>query len=136
MQRAKRHYEEEVTFNLTPMIDMTFLLLIFFMVTARLTDQKVSVPLMLPIASAAREPKTIESREIINIDAGGNYFVGEQPVTEGELKAFLVERFRNYPPVRVYLRADARARSEFTSKVVEMATEAGVQDVIIGTLQN
>jgi len=135
MHREKRHYSEEVTFNLTPMIDMTFLLLIFFMVTARLTDQKVSVPLELPVASAAREPKTIENREIVNIDGAGNYYVGDQPVTEGELKAFLVERFRNHPPVRVYLRADAGVRSELTSKVVEMATEAGVQDLIIGTLQ-
>lgn len=134
MQRSRRRTEEEVTFQLTPMIDMTFLLLIFFMVTARLTDQKVSVPLDLPLAKNAVDPDTQDNREIINIDAEGTYYIGDQAATDGELKAYLLERFKNHPPLRIYVRADRRTRSEPTKKLVRMATEAGATHVIVGTL--
>ena len=134
MQRTRRRTEEEVTFQLTPMIDMTFLLLIFFMVTARLTDQKVSVPLDLPEAANAVDPDTQDNREIINIDAEGVYYIGDQPATDGELKAYLLERFKSNPPLRIYVRADRRTRSEQTKKLVRMATEAGATHVIVGTL--
>lgn len=134
MQRLRRRTEEEVTFQLTPMIDMTFLLLIFFMVTARLTDQKVSVPMELPVAGNAMDPDSQDNREIININADGVFHVGDQPVGAGELKAYLLERFRNHPPLRIYVRADRRARSEQTKELVRMATEAGATHVIVGTL--
>ncbi|MCB1099730.1 MAG: biopolymer transporter ExbD [Verrucomicrobiales bacterium] len=134
MQRTRRRTEDEVTFQLTPMIDMTFLLLIFFMVTARLTDQKVSIPLELPQAENAVDPDTQDNREIINIDAEGTYYIGDQSATDGELKAYLLERFKTSPPLRIYVRADRKARSEQTKKLVRMATEAGATHVIVGTL--
>ena len=134
MQRSRKRTEEDVTFQLTPMIDMTFLLLIFFMVTARLTDQKVSVPLELPLSENAVDPDTQDNREVINIDGDGTYYIGEQQATAGEMKAYLVERFREHPPLRVYLRADRATRSEYTEKLVQMATEAGATTVIVGTL--
>ena len=134
MQRTRRRTEEEVTFQLTPMIDMTFLLLIFFMVTARLTDQKVSVPLDLPLSENAVDPDSQDNREIINIDANGVFYIGDQSAREGELKAYLLERFKNHPPLRIYVRADRKARSEQTKKLVRMATEAGATHVIVGTL--
>ena len=134
MQRTRKRTEDEVTFQLTPMIDMTFLLLIFFMVTARLTDQKVSVPLDLPESANAVDTDTQDNREIINIDAEGVYYIGDQSATEGELKAYLLERFKSHPPLRIYVRADRKTRSEQTKKLVRMATEAGATHVIVGTL--
>ncbi|MGK0188643.1 MAG: biopolymer transport protein ExbD [Verrucomicrobiales bacterium] len=134
MQRTRRRTEEEVTFQLTPMIDMTFLLLIFFMVTARLTDQKVSIPLELPKARNAVDPDTQDNREIINIDALGTYYIGDQSATDGELKAYLLERFKSNPPLRIYVRADRNTPSKQTKKLMRMATEAGATHVIVGTL--
>ena len=134
MQRVRRRTEDEVTFQLTPMIDMTFLLLIFFMVTARLTDQKVSVPLELPLSQNAIDPDTQDNREVINIDAAGTFYIGDQSASEGELKAYLVERFRNHPPLRIYVRADRGTPTRHTKKLVQMATEAGATHVIVGTV--
>jgi biopolymer transport protein ExbD len=134
MQRVLRRTEDEVTFQLTPMIDMTFLLLIFFMVTARLTDQKVSVPLELPLSENAADPDTQDNREVINIAADGTYYIGDQSASPGELKAYLVERFRNNPPLRIYVRADRTTPAKNTKRLVRMATEAGATHVIVGTL--
>lgn len=134
MQRVRRRTEDEVTFQLTPMIDMTFLLLIFFMVTARLTDQKVSVPLELPLSENSADPDSQDNRIVINISADGTYYIGDQSATAGEVKAYLVERFRNDPPLRIYVRADRKTTSNYTNRLVEMATEAGATNVIFGTL--
>ena len=47
MTRRRKRPLYEVSFQMTPMIDMTFLLLIFFMVTQRITEQELSVPVKL-----------------------------------------------------------------------------------------
>ena len=70
MTRRRKAPLDEVSFQMTPMIDMTFLLLIFFMVTQRITEQELSVPVRLPVALSAASPGKTE-RDIINLDGEG-----------------------------------------------------------------
>jgi biopolymer transport protein ExbD len=130
----RRSSPGEVSFQITPMIDMTFLLLIFFMVTSKLTDQQMSVPIDLPVAVSAVAPGKVE-RDIVNIDAAGHYYIGDRPATRDELMAHLRERFKDFPPLQVYLRADLRTPAKQVREVIDMAGEAGALDVIVGTYQ-
>jgi biopolymer transport protein ExbD len=50
VQRRRKAPQDEVGFNITPMIDMTFLLLIFFMVTTKITNEQVKKDIALPTA--------------------------------------------------------------------------------------
>ena len=134
MTRRRKSSSSEVSFQITPMIDMTFLLLIFFMVTSKLTDQKFNVPIELPVAVSAVAPGKVE-RDIINIDAAGNYFIGDRAATKDELKAHLEKRFADFPPLQVYLRADKNTPSRQIRETIDMAGEAGAIDVILGTYQ-
>ena len=118
MTRRRRADAGEVSFQITPMIDMTFLLLIFFMVTSKLTDQQINVPIELPVAISAVAPGKAE-RDIINLDGEGNYYIGDRRATKEELKAHLDERFADFPPLQVYLRAD---RNTPAKKVRESST--------------
>lgn len=120
--------------QITPMIDMTFLLLIFFMVTSKLSKEQIKMDVTLPVASAAVVPLDLTNRDVINIDGGGNYYIANDPVTEGELKAYLGERFANHPPLKIYLRADAATPSKTIKGFMEMAAEAGAVEVIFGSL--
>ena len=61
MKRQARGKEEAVSFQITPMIDMTFLLLIFFMVTSKLSKEQVKMDVNLPTASAAKIPDGAEA---------------------------------------------------------------------------
>ena len=56
MTRRHKRPLDEVSFQITPMIDMTFLLLIFFMVTQKITEQQLNVPVKLPVAVSAVPP--------------------------------------------------------------------------------
>lgn len=132
MTRKKRVHEQ-VSFNITPMIDMTFLLLIFFMVTSKLSNEKVKMDIALPIARVAQLTDGTGDRDIINVDGAGNYYVGNSMVSKKQLKAHLVERFKVNPPLKIYLRADKETPSRMLKEFMGMAAEAGAVTVLIGT---
>jgi biopolymer transport protein ExbD len=131
MTRRHKRSHDEVSFQLTPMIDMTFLLLIFFMVTQKITEQELAVPVKLPVALSAVAPARLE-RDVINIDGNGQYYIGDTPATKDELLAHLKVKFRDFPPLQIYLRADQNTPAKKIREFVDMATEVGAIDLIFG----
>ncbi|MDF2378330.1 MAG: biopolymer transporter ExbD [Verrucomicrobiales bacterium] len=131
MTRRHKRPLDEVSFQITPMIDMTFLLLIFFMVTQKITEQQLNVPVKLPVAVSAVPPARTE-RDIINIDGEGNYYIGDLPATTEEVLAHLKIKFEDFPPLQIYLRADRNTPTKKIREFVEMATEVGAIDLIFG----
>jgi len=131
MTRRRKAPLDEVSFQMTPMIDMTFLLLIFFMVTQRITEQELSVPVRLPVALSAASPGKTE-RDIINLDGEGNYYIGDRRATTEEVLAHLKVKFRDFPPLQIYLRADQKTPTKRIREFVEMATEVGAIDLVFG----
>lgn len=127
--------EEEVGFQLAPMIDMTFLLLIFFMVTTKISKEQVKVDINLPVASNAIMPADLSNRDIISIDGEGNYWIGQNPATEKELTEYLKQRFIDYPPLKIYVRADNQTPGRKIKEFMRIASEAGAIHVIFGTYQ-
>ncbi len=133
IRRGNRTSDGEVSFQMTPMIDMTFLLLIFFMVTTRLTEESRKREIRLPTAMSSVVPRSLKNRDTINIDGEGVYFVGDQAQTRAQMAAYLRKRFVNFPPLRIYLRADQDTPARKIREFIQMATEAGALDVIFGT---
>lgn len=128
-----RSISDEVSFQMTPMIDMTFLLLIFFMVTTRMTEENRKIDVQLPTAMSAVVPDNLKNRDTINIDKQGIYFVGDQHYSREQMAAYLKKRFIKFPPLRIYLRADQDTPARKIREFMQMATEAGALDVIFGT---
>lgn len=131
--KISRPPADEVGFQLAPMIDMTFLLLVFFMVTTKISKEQVKVDIRLPLASNAVVPGNLSDRDIISIDARGQYFVGQRPADKKQLAAHLKARFQNNPPLRLYVRADARTPGKQMKELMRLASEAGAINVIFGT---
>lgn len=132
----ERREEPKAGFMLAPMIDMTFLLLIFFMVTTKITKDKIKLEIALPVAANAVIPEDLTNRDIINIDGGGNYYIANDPVSKEELKKYLVQRFEDYPPLRLYIRADQMTPGKQIKELMRLAAEAGAIDVIFGSYQS
>ena len=134
MKTTRRRFDD-VSFQLAPMIDMTFLLLIFFMVTTRISKEQKKVDIKLPIASNAEIPPNQNDRDTISIDAAGTFFIGNNPATAAELKTYIKQRFIDYPPLRLYVRADANTPARKTKEIMKIAAEAGALNVIFGSHQ-
>lgn len=134
MKRQGRNQGSSVSFQLTPMIDMTFLLLIFFMITQKITDQELNVPIQLPLAANAAEPEKTP-RDVVHLDGEGRYYLGEGEATKEQVRAHLRAKFHDAPPLQVYLRADRATPSGTIREFVEMAAEAGAIDLIFGVYE-
>jgi biopolymer transport protein ExbD len=76
--------EDEPEVNLTPLIDVVFLLLIFFMVSTTF-EQQSRIQIELPEATATAAETEDETLEIV-IDSQGRYFIGERQVVNSEVK--------------------------------------------------
>lgn len=135
MKLAKKQ-EDEIGFQLAPMIDMTFLLLIFFMVTTKISKEQVKVDIKLPTASNATIPSDLSNRDVISIDGEGNYHIGQRRTDKKELTAYLKERFKVTPPLRIYVRADKDTPGKQIKELMRIASEAGAVNVIFGTYQD
>ena len=131
-----RRPEDNVGFQLAPMIDMTFLLLIFFMVTTKISKEQIKQEIKLPVASNAVIPPEVSNRDIISIDGEGRYFIGQTPADKKALAGYLKKRFENFPPLRLYIRADKSTPGKQIKEVMKMAAEAGAIDVIFGSYQS
>jgi len=94
------------TLSLTPLIDVVFLLLIFFLVATRFAEEDREMEMPLPEASEAM-PLTMAPKEIfININGDGQFFVGLQAVDERELEQFLQRAAADNPHQTATISAD------------------------------
>lgn len=134
--RVLRRPDDEVGFQLAPMIDMTFLLLIFFMVTTKISKEQIKEEVKLPVASNAVIPDDVSNRDIISIDAQGRYFIGQEIADKKRLAEYLKKRFENTPPLRLYIRADQKTSGKKIKEIMKMAADAGAVDVIFGSYQS
>jgi biopolymer transport protein ExbD len=116
-------------FNLTPMIDVVFLLLIFFLVATRFEQEERDLDVELPQASAA-EPTINRTREIfVTVTPQGDYFVDGQSLDAPRLAAVLKNAYRANPGrQRVTIRADRDSRTRHVVAVMDACNQANIRD--------
>lgn len=130
---SRRRKKDEVGFQLAPMIDMTFLLLVFFMLTTKISKEQVKLDIKLPLASAAKNPDDAAGRDIVNIDRDGAVFLGDRAVTEDELEGALRKRFADRRFARIYLRADAGTDVRHVKRITALCARSGASEIIFAT---
>jgi biopolymer transport protein ExbD len=121
--------------SITPLIDIVFLLLIFFLVATRFAEEDRELDVLLPSASEAK-PLTVRPREIfVNIDQDGNYFVGGgKPKTLDEVYEILRRAGRDNPGNQsVVIRADKRVPLNYAVEVMNLCNRSGIFDYTITT---
>ena len=134
-RRHRRIHHEEIGLQIAPMIDVTLLLLFFFMLSGKLTKGEKLLNIKIPQAASCQHPVNEGDRDVVNIDAGGRIFSGSRPVTAKELASYLRQRFKDYPPLKLYLRADAATPGKRIKEVMAIASEAGAIEVIFGVIK-
>lgn len=126
----RRHPERVSPIELTPMIDVIFLLIIFFMATAQFA-QLTRAELNLPAEHGERDPAADESGLIINITREGEIIVNDRTVTLDELdrrvsRHISETRSRDQREIKLTLRADRDADSAWLNQVIRLLQDRGV----------
>lgn len=115
-----------VALNLTALIDVVLLLLIYFMVASRLNEEERTMDIPLPSAANAM-PMTAEPNEmVVNIDENGRFVVNDQEIKPADLDA-LIQRSVVDNPLRpaVIIRADRRVPLQTPISVMDVCIKVG-----------
>ena len=130
---------EDPAIDLAPLIDVVFLLLIFFMVSTTFTRQ-AEITVDLPEASAAPVEHDQKPIEIV-IDAEGRYFVNQKMLVNKQIESLVavLERIRSQEgkkaPDSIIISADANTPHQAVITAMDAARQIGIFKVSLATKQ-
>ena len=122
--------------NITPLIDVVFILLIFFMVTTTF-QREADLSVNLPEASQEPEPPTEWPLEIV-ITSSGEYYLGGQQLPNsqaGTLKQALRKLTAGQQQPALVIRADANTAHQYVITAMDVAAQLGLSKLSIATTQ-
>lgn len=122
-------------FDLTPMIDVVFLLIVFFMtVASMLTADKIEMN--LAVADESAIPKEIKDRYTFSVTNDGRFYAGPEEVSLERLSTLLGLITENNRNVKIVLRADRMAEHQHVNKVLTLCAQNGINDIIFAAYQS
>ncbi|MCC6706441.1 MAG: biopolymer transporter ExbD [Gammaproteobacteria bacterium] len=123
---VKGESEPYDTINITPMVDLTFVLLLIFiiMTTASVQGVKVNLPQASSAASLAA-PKT----KAVTITAEGNVFLDTYPVTLPELESRLASLYAADPKLPVVIKGDSTVQYQLVMDVLDLTGRVGITQI-------
>jgi biopolymer transport protein ExbD len=110
--------------NMNSLIDLTFILLVVFIVTLPTLEQTIKV--MLPVGKAQKQEDKKQNISV-TVDSTGKIFVGEAPVTMELLKDQLMQAVAKDPETSVIIRGDVRVGYGDVYEIVRVAKDCNVK---------
>ena len=120
---------------MTPMIDVVFQMIIFFVCTAQLEREQFSEWIKLPDSPNApqmaqeKDPRTIT----IEVDAKGKVFIGRTPLSISKLRKVLTKTVADYgvhgPSIPIQIRADGETQHSSVRQVMDVCTSSGLYKI-------
>ena len=123
--------------NMTPLIDVVFLLIIFFIVSDAMIKSESSIKLDLPKAQTGEKIKKKETGKlVINVIDGENLFLGEHRVTKEELRLRLQEeKIKSNVPLEVRIRTNRKVRYEIIEPILVLCVQTGITNVSFAVIE-
>ncbi len=122
--------------DLSPMIDLVFLLLIFFMVTANMITYPKDPNVVIPVASDSKVPTLVEGRVVLNIYVDGTIKdISGNTLSLPEVTQRMSSAKAKNPNARLHLRAHKGVPYRHIQSVSRASSEGGVATVIFSTFQ-
>lgn len=122
--------KRKVLINITPLIDVLFLLLIFFMVSSTFLEQP-GIKLELPYAQSA---VVVDQKDyILFVDKESKMFLNDKEVRLEDLESKIKEALPEMKDKALVLKADQDVSHGIVVKVMDIAKRSGIRKLIIGT---
>lgn len=126
----RKEKKRSVIINLTSLIDVLFLMLIFFMVTTTFLSQP-AITLELPTAKNAEAVR--QSSVVVHVDRLGRVFLNDDPIELPLLQEALSRRVEQSDDKSVVLKADSRVSHGAVVQVLDIIKGAGVRKLVVST---
>ena len=124
-RNRKRREGAKANIDMNSLIDLTFLLLVVFIVTLPTLEQ--SIHIMLPVGKVNKAQDDKKAVFSISVDSQGKIFIGEKPTTIDDLKTELAAKVAGDPDLNVLIRGDVRVSYGDVYDVVKVAKDCNVR---------
>jgi biopolymer transport protein ExbD len=125
---------EQPGFQIAPLIDVVFLLLIFFVTSQIYAQWEAEIEVALPSARTADQRSRQVGEIVVNIARDGSIMVGGQSLLEEKLGGILSRLAAAYPGQAVILRADRRTEYDHLIRVLDLCRRSGIWNISFATL--
>jgi len=129
--RIKREFARRPRIEMIPLIDVVFLLLVFFIYSMLSMSVHRGLPVNLPTASTALVDK--KSFVTVTVQQDGGLFLEDQSVDTRTLASLLVQERQKDPDIQVYLRADKEVSYQKAVEVMDLVRSAGIHKLALET---
>lgn len=119
---------------MTSLIDIVFLLLIFFLVATNFSRREMDHAVTLPESESGVKAQQVPSRLVVNIRSEGTLVVNGKVMTQSELRPMVVDFAKAHPTRPAVIRADARVTYRAVMEVFGICRAAGVRSVDLPVL--
>jgi biopolymer transport protein ExbD len=127
---SKSHHEALAEMNITPLLDLAFVLLVIFIITTTpvVNDLEVDLP------SAAKRPKDPKPKiNYVTIETGGKMYLNKAQVDLASLREQVIAMRMDTPDLNIVIRGSARAKYSKVVGVMDMLQQANVGKVNLAT---
>lgn len=139
--RIRDNSPPPASFQLAPMIDIVFLLLIFFLVTYQITEQEKDLKVAVPTTSEGSQKARVANKIVINLSAEGEISISGRVLTKDQLRKVLENIVKaaemagdggaDQQPIRI--RADRDGRNQQLLELVDEIQKAGIWNIDFAT---
>lgn len=133
--RIKHKVGEDVDINITPIIDMVFLLLIFFLVATKFSDLERDVRVDPPSSRSARPITAVPQEMVINVAADGALMIAGTRYGMEDLDRLLAAAVARNPQQAVVIRGDKQAVLQYAVNVLDLCERHGIARTYLTTRQ-
>jgi len=128
---------EEETFQLAPLIDIVFLLLVFFMVTSALQQIERQTGINVPTSERGKVKRASTHPYTINVSKDGVFRIGNRTLTIENLRAWLIDLRSSYAqdPPAIIIRADRDTAFQHFVRVLDACAAADIRNVAYANVQ-
>lgn len=121
--------DDQPGLNLTSMIDITFLLIIFFMVGTQFVDPEREISLQVPEVNTSGPLTSPPAKKVVNVFQDGQVTLDRTNVSLEELKQRLASSRSEYADLGVLVRGDSQAAFQRVAEVLNACQEAGIAEL-------
>lgn len=133
MRRRRDDGEEEPEINITPMLDIVFIMLIFFIVTAVFVKE-AGLDVNRPLAQTAKKVDRLSM--VIAVGSNNEIWINKRQVPLRDVRAVVEKLQRENPQGAAAIQADSRSQTGIVVDIMDQLNTIGVPNVYVATDEN
>ena len=132
MRIPREESSDDNVINISSLLDVMFILIIFFLATATFTEEERDIQVNLPQSAAAQSSTQAPKMIVINVREDGTYHVANQTMDIASLKNTLIEAVSSNPEQKVMVRGDRNALHGNVANAISVCKQVGIHKTNIG----